>query len=135
VRRQRLACEASDVFASVSSYAANDVTNGWFGAPSAPCVPDRPISIYASCGTADVLCADGLQTEAAWVTRLACPAASPAPTAFGTITAHQQCRAGTRMTWRTWTGLNHLQYPQGDARGQLHIEMWFFFASTPLPLP
>jgi polyhydroxybutyrate depolymerase len=132
---QRLACEASDVFASVSSYAANDVTNGWFRTPSASCEPDRPISIYASCGTDDYLCDDGLQTEPAWVARLACPPASPAPTDFGTITAHQPCSAGTRMTWRTLTGLDHFQYPQAGARGRLHVEMWIFFATNPLPLP
>jgi len=132
---QRLACEASDVFASVSAHATNDVTAAWFLLlPSEPCTLPRPTSVYLSCGTADLVTNNGCApAKDSWVARLGCPAPVATTDGFGSYTNHAPCVAGTQLAWRRWTGLGHDYPPAGAARAQWFAEMDAFFAANPKP--
>lgn len=132
---QRLACEASDVYASVSGHATNDVTAAWFLLlPSEPCTLPRPTSVYLSCGTADLTTGNGCApAKDSWVARLACPAPAVTTDGFGSYSDHVPCAAGTQLAWRRWTGLGHDFPPAGAARAQWFDEMDDFFAANPKP--
>jgi polyhydroxybutyrate depolymerase len=138
---QRLACEASDVFASVSSTVANDVEAAWQDLfspvtfPSQPCNPDRPVAVYHSCGAADPFTGAGCEQAAAtWAARNGCTNVTHLPPDdFGDARVHQPCAGGTRVVWRNWTGLGHHYLPDNPQRDQWFIELNLFYTAHQMP--
>lgn len=132
---QRLACQASDLYASVAGHATNDVERAWFGIfPSAPCSPARPTSVSLSCGDADAVTDNGCApARDAWAARLACPAHTPLAVLYGVARQYAPCAAGSVLRWRTWSGLGHAYPPSGPQRALWHQEMLQFFTTNPMP--
>jgi polyhydroxybutyrate depolymerase len=129
---QRLACQASDLFASVTSLASADPAAPYLG-PSQPCSLPRPTSVYMSCGTADPTYGGScVPARDAWASRLACPAPVVSTPPFGSQSLYSPCNAGSQLVWRTWTGLGHA-FPTGAARTQWHNEMLWFLVTHPMP--
>jgi polyhydroxybutyrate depolymerase len=127
---QRLACEASDVF---------DVEEPWVDlvsgvtSPSQACVPDRPISVYLSCGLFDIATPNGCEpTAVTWGERLGCGHSSGFDDEFGHKRTYSQCDAGTQVIWRRWFWQPH-NYLGGVYRDRWFIEMNQFFAANPRP--
>jgi polyhydroxybutyrate depolymerase len=133
-----LACEASDLFAAVSS------VTGSLGIPEASCTPARPMPVFQLHGTADVLVGyngvvaamdawsriDGCEGDAVEVTRQG----------DATCVAWQTCAAGTEVRFCTFEGMNHCwpgqafcpyQPPSLDLSA--NDEMWAFFSRFTLP--
>jgi polyhydroxybutyrate depolymerase len=136
---QRLACEASDVFASVNASMANDVEEPWVdlvtgvSSPSQECAPDRPISIYFSCGLFDVATPDGCQPAAiAWAQRNGCDHFSGFDDEYGHKRTYSQCDAGTQVIWRRWFWQPH-NYLLGAYRDQWFTELNQFLPANPRP--
>lgn len=131
---QRLACEAPDVFASVSGYAVNDVERWWFDElESDPCTLSRPRSVLLSCGRLDANTDEGCEpARDAWDARLACPSPTSVTVPYGEYWRHSPCNGGSGLVWRTWTDLGH-EYPTGAMATRLHDEMNLFFAAHPRP--
>jgi polyhydroxybutyrate depolymerase len=132
---QRLACEASDLYASVAGHATNDVERAWFDIfPSAPCSLPRPTSVYLSCGEADAVTDNGCApARDAWAARLTCPAPTPLTVPYGIAQRYSPCAAATTLSWRTWTALGHDYPPAGPQRARWHEEMLQFFTANPMP--
>lgn len=142
---QRMACEAANVIASVSSLGARDVESTFGTVPSDDCVPSRGISVMLNCDDQDALCGSIPGTSPrfyeGWRQRLLCP---PTPTTtftdtFGTLRRFDGCRDNRVLLARTWSSRNfpgwqvHLYPPRGPALDKYHEEMWQFFAFTPRP--
>lgn len=137
---QRLACEASDVFASVSSTVAADVEAGWKDVispvtyPSQPCATERPVGVYHSCGAADLATgAPCEQAAATWAARNGCTSVTHLPDDFGNARVYQPCAGGTRVVWRNWNGLGHHYLPDNPQRDQWFIELNLFYAANQMP--
>ena len=137
---QRLACEASDVFASVSSTVGNDVTAAWQDLfspvtfPSQACNTDRPVAVYHSCGAADVFTGAGCEQAAAtWAARNGCTSFTNLPDSFGAARVYEPCSGGTRVVWRNWTGLGHNYLPPGAQRDRWFTELNLFYAANQMP--
>ena len=143
---QRLACDASDVFASVSGLATNDVQRPWFDRPdwpSDPCTLDRRTSIYLSCGAHDPFTDQGCApARNAWSTRNGCATAPEVSDPFGIYRYQQSCASGSQVLWRRWSNEGH-DYPGlgwpgvspiPGTRQQYWTEMALFFGANPRPL-
>jgi polyhydroxybutyrate depolymerase len=137
---QRLACEASDVFASVSSTVANDVQASWQDPinptmyPSQSCNIDRPIGVYHSCGAADVFTGPGCEQAAvAWAARNGCTSSTNVPDSFGNARVYMPCAGGTRVVWRNWNDLGHNYLPPGAQRDRWFTELNLFYAANQMP--
>src|SRR4051794_18526749 len=127
---QRLACDAPDVFASVTEYAG--------GSPEAfgsPCAPSRGVAVGLFHGDADFVVQPswGQQARDEWVTRDAC-APTPATEAVseGVLLRWSGCRDGAEVIWRTYPGQSHL-WPQGARGDDIRTRMWSFLTARPKP--
>lgn len=127
---QRLACDASDVIASVTAYAGGPTTLGGFG-----CDLARPVAVGLFHGESDRLVATGLgrQSRDQWVDRNGCdPVPEPLPENDGTFERYAPCDADVVVTWRSYPGQRHL-WPTGARNQQMQDQMWALFAAHPLP--
>ena len=127
---QRVACDASDLFASAAEYAG--------GAPDSffyACNPSRGIGVALFHGEADTVVphAAGVQARDGWVSRLSCGAvpASEA-TGDGTLLRYTGCRNGVQVVWRSYPGQGHL-WPTGARQQDILGRMWAHFQAHPRP--
>jgi polyhydroxybutyrate depolymerase len=127
---QRLACDAPNVFASVTGYAG--------GSPNAfggSCRPSRGVSVGLFHGDADfvVPLSAGQQARDEWVARNRC---APTPTnetvSEGLLQRWSGCADGAEVLWRTYPGQSHA-WPQGDRGDDIRSRMWAFLAAHPRP--
>lgn len=132
---QRLGCEASDVFASVSGQATNDVTRAWFDVQaSQPCSLPRPISVFLSCGATDTATDSGCApARDLWAARLACPAHTTPAFPYGEARSYTPCNAGEELAWRKWTGLGHAYPATGAQRDHWFAQLYAFYTAHPKP--
>mgnify|MGYP005855746111 CR=1 FL=1 len=137
----RLACEASDLFAAFAPVSAVLVQE--------PCQPARPIPILHFNGTADVLVAydGGLfqgapATFAAWAELSGCTG-DPVETykkGAASCMTYDTCDDGAEVTLCTLTGMNHCwpgndfcPLPPTNTDISANEAMWEFFQAHPLP--
>jgi polyhydroxybutyrate depolymerase len=128
---QRLACDASDVFASVTEYAGADPT--FHG--SSPCSLKRPVAVGMFQGDMDPLVPAlvAQNDRDAWVARLHCgatPTAVPVPD--GTLDRYLGCTGGVEVLWRLYAAQGHL-WPTGARSNDIKTTMWDFLSRYPLP--
>lgn len=128
VMSQRVACEAADVFASVTSYGGGTPTPPG----AAPCAPSRPISVGLFAGQFDFTYAGLAQNTQEWVGRNAC-AATPTRTTdpYGTLDRYG-CAAGTEVLERVVANTSH-DWPAGDKGEDQRSRMWAFYEANPRP--
>lgn len=139
IMSQRLACDASDVFADVTSWEGGDPTlpnpTLLIPSPPTPCAPARPISVEIAQGQIDPISDPpaGVANVGAWVNRDGCPV-RPAQSsdAFGTTAGYGPCRSGTSVQYRVENGQLH-QWPSGAAGEDLRDRLWNFMFATTLP--
>ncbi|EOD64234.1 alpha/beta hydrolase family esterase [Amycolatopsis vancoresmycina] len=125
----RLACDASDVFASVAAYAG--VSPAFTGSP---CTPDRPISVGLFHSDGDLISLPPLAVahRNEWLQRNGCPATPVTEPGVPVEAAvYGPCRAGVQVVWRVYRG-THFWPGDGD-RADIAERMWAFFARNPLP--
>lgn len=124
---QRLACDASDLFAAVVSYAG--ILEGW-----GPCEPARPVAVGLFFGDADTT-ATLTQFEGsrdAWVGRNGCsPDPASEPVADGTSLLYD-CPDDTHVLARVYAGQSH-DWPTGDRAQDMRDRMWSFLLTHTLP--
>lgn len=121
---QRMACEESDVVASVSSHIADDVTY-----LSTPCDPDRPISVLLTCG--ELAPCNQVDPRVQWADRNNCPPPVESTDEWGVVKHHQSCDAGTAVFYRSVAGFGHGY--SGAVVDVVADEMWTFFSTHHLP--
>lgn len=128
VMSQRVACDAANKFASVTSYGGGTPTAGGV----APCRPSRPISVGLFAGQFDFTYAGLSQNTSEWRGYDSC-----APTPVRTTDAHgtldtYSCAAGTRLLSRVVSNTSH-NWPSGAKGEDQRSRMWAFFQANPLP--
>ena len=100
---QRLACDAEDVFASVTEYAG--------GAPVGACDLSRGITVGMYHGSSDNLVpiSSGRSSRDAWASRESCALRSPAGTAEPDRVTYSNCAigGGVRIEWTVLPGQGH----------------------------
>ncbi len=128
VMSQRLACEAADEFASVTSYGGGTPALGG----AFPCNPGRPISVGLFVGQLDFTYAGLAQNTDEWRAYDSC---SPTPVRttdpHGTLDTYS-CAAGTQVLARVVSNTSH-NWPSGAAGEDQRDRMWAFFQANPLP--
>jgi polyhydroxybutyrate depolymerase len=124
---QRLACDAADVFAAVTSFAG--------GSPDDQdrCVLSRPISVALFHGEDDAIIPirAGTQSRNGWVERLGCdPTPIDDPAEDGASQRYSRCDGGVEVLWRVYPGQDH--YPPSEPRrSEMVDEMWRFLDRFP----
>ncbi len=128
VMSQRVACEAADKFASVTSYGGGTPAL----ASTLPCTPSRPISVGLFAGQYDFTYAGLAQNTNEWLGYDDC---SPTPArttdAHGTLDTYS-CAAGTQVLSRVVSNTSH-NWPSGAKGQDQRNRMWAFFQANPLP--
>jgi polyhydroxybutyrate depolymerase len=128
VMSQRLACEAADRFASVTSYGGGTPTLGG----GVPCNPSRPISVGLFVGQFDFTYGGLAQNVNEWRAINSC---SPTPVRttdpHGTLDTYN-CVAGTEVLGRVVSNTSH-NWPSGAKGEDQRNRMWAFFQANPLP--
>ncbi|MFE3228969.1 alpha/beta hydrolase family esterase [Nocardia sp. NPDC059228] len=138
IMSQRMACDAADLFAAVTSWEGTDPTDPNPLEPSAvgtPCTPSRPIAVGIFQGAFDPISnlVVGLANVRDWTRRNRCPAtADPTSDRYGTHTNYQPCAAGTNVAWRVEYNTTH-QWPTGAIGQDLRDQLWNFLDSRTLP--
>ena len=129
VMSQRVACEAADKFASVTSYAGGTPTAG---GGAAPCEPSRPISVGLIVGQFDFTYAGLAPNTAEWVGYNDC-SPTPAHTTdqYGSTDTYS-CAGGTQVLARVVGATSH-NWPSGARGEDQRNRMWAFFTANPLP--
>jgi polyhydroxybutyrate depolymerase len=130
VMSQRVACDAADAFASVTSYGGGTPTLSGTGA--APCRPSRPISVGLFVGQLDFTFAGLSQDTNEWLGYDRC-STTPVHTvdAYGTLDSYS-CAAGTQVLARVVSNTSH-NWPSGAQGEDQRTRMWAFFQANPLP--
>lgn len=127
---QRLACDAPDVFASVTAYAGGNPER-----VGAPCSPARPVAVGLFHGSADtvVTVQQGRASRDAWVGRLSCGRVPDTePVGDGVAERYEGCAAGVAVTWREYAGQQHA-WPAEPRRSDMLARMWAFYERFPRP--
>jgi polyhydroxybutyrate depolymerase len=130
IMAQRLACDAGDVFASVTEYAGNSPDR--FGSQ---CRPGRAIGVGLFQGDSDPLVSQA-SAEASrdeWVARNGCsttPVSESPPE--GVLLRYTGCDGGVEVLWRLYSGQGHL-WPKGARGEDMRSRMWAFLTAHPLP--
>lgn len=128
VMSQRLACDAADLFASVTSYAG--------GPPDVPgakaCQPSRPIAVGLIVGQFDFTYPALASNAQQWRTRNSCASTATRTTDQYGRTDTWSCAAGTQVLARVVSTSSH-DWPQGAAGEDQRRRMWAFFENNPLP--
>jgi polyhydroxybutyrate depolymerase len=127
---QRLACDAEDVFASVTEYAGG--SPNVFGGS---CRLSRGVSVGLFQGEADFIVtpAEARQARDEWIARDRCP---PTPidetVSEGVLQRWSPCADGAEVLWRTYPGQSHA-WPQGARGDDMRSRMWSFLMAHPRP--
>jgi polyhydroxybutyrate depolymerase len=128
VMSQRVACEAADRFASVTSYGGGTPTLGG----TRPCAPSRPISVALFVGQFDFTYTGLTPNTNEWLEYDDC---SPQPVRtsdpHGTLDTYS-CAAGTQVLSRVVSDTSH-NWPSGATGEDQRNRMWSFFEANPLP--
>lgn len=128
VMSQRLACEAADKFASVTSYGGGTPTAGG----GFPCAPSRPISVGLFVGQFDFTYGGLAQNTNEWRELNDCaPAPARTTDAHGTLDTYG-CAAATQVLARVVSATSH-NWPSGAKGEDQRNRMWSFFEANPLP--
>jgi polyhydroxybutyrate depolymerase len=126
----RLACDAADVFASVTEYAGAHPTF-----TGSPCTPSRPISVGVFSSTFDFLSLlpFGWWTRDQWVKLNHC-APNPIKEAGVLLEATRySCANGAEVIWRAYLTQSH-NWPTGADGIDIKQRMWDLFVAHPLPV-
>ncbi len=137
----RLACEASDLFAAFAPVSAVRVTE--------PCEPERPVPIMMFNGTVDSLVPyDGglfigaVETFEGWAAEGGCEGLPVETFAAGAATCetYEDCDAGVEVTLCTidpmghcWPGNAFCPFVPANTDISANESMWAFFEAHPLP--
>jgi polyhydroxybutyrate depolymerase len=127
---QRLACDAPDVFASVTEYAGGSPES--FGSP---CRPSRGIAVGLFHGDADFVVqpSSGERARDEWVARDRCPRAPTSESVSeGVLLRWSGCADGSEVIWRTYPGQSHL-WPRGARGEDMRNRMWGFLQAHRRP--
>jgi polyhydroxybutyrate depolymerase len=125
----RLACDASEVFASVAVYAGADPS-----LTGSPCTPPRAIAVGIFHGNADAisLLPFAVQHRNNWLQRNGCPSTPKTePNVVVEASVYGPCRSGVEVLWRIYQA-GHL-LPRGADKTDMTNRMWDFFMRNPLP--
>lgn len=128
---QRLACDASDVFASITEYAGADPTFRGL----TPCALNRPVAVGMFQGEVDPVVPEAWAQDDrdAWIARMHCNAApTVVPVTDGTFDRFLGCAGSVEVVWRTYAGQGHL-WPTGARSDDIKTTMWNFLSRYPLP--
>jgi polyhydroxybutyrate depolymerase len=105
----RLACEATDLYAAIGPQAGNIISSPLSDFPS--CEPSRPIGYLAFCGTRDSACILGFADNTrVWLGHNNCTGGAPevtVSTATTTCTRYGQCNGGVYVEQCLIDGLGH----------------------------
>jgi polyhydroxybutyrate depolymerase len=129
VMSQRVACDAADRFASVTSYGGGTPTLAGF---ATPCRPSRPISVGLFAGQYDFTYAGLAQNTDEWRAVDAC-GSTPAHTTdpYGSLDTYA-CAGGSTLLARVVSNTSH-NWPFGAQAEDQRSRMWSFFQANPLP--
>jgi polyhydroxybutyrate depolymerase len=128
VMSQRVACNAADKFASVTSYGGGTPSL----ASTLPCQPSRPISVGLFAGQYDFTYAGLAQNTGEWVDYDDCQATPVRTTdAHGTLDTYS-CAGGAQVLSRVVSNTSH-NWPSGAKGEDQRNRMWAFFQANPLP--
>jgi polyhydroxybutyrate depolymerase len=130
VMSQRVACNAADQFASVTSYAGGTPTLAGFGAE--PCNPSRPISVGLIVGQFDFTFPALSQNTSEWRGYNSCAATGTRTTDAHGYQDVYSCAAGTKVLSRVVSATSH-NWPSGAKGADQRARMWAFFQANPLP--
>ena len=126
----RLACDASDVFASVASYAGSDPTLIDGGGP---CAPSRPIGVGIFAGAFDFISVVPINTYARdqWLARNGCPTTPTTEPVTVAAETYGPCNAGVQVVYRLY--LQSHNWPVGADAQDILDRMWRLYQANPLP--
>lgn len=150
---QRLACDADDLFASVTEYAGGRPDRPAFvsaAGQGTPCRPDRGIAVGMFHGEDDALirASEGEISRDAWAERLSCPPAVSEPVrdarrtpdelsdalglSRGVQLRYAPCEGGVELLWRAYADQNH-GWPDEPRSTEMKAQMWDFLMRHPHP--
>lgn len=135
VMAERLACDASDVFASVAALAGSSPTYPTPTAPSgSPCTLTRPIAVGIFQGLFDPISSYviGTMNRDEWIARNGCPATGTRePGVLLEAITYAPCTSGVEVDWRVY--LQSHNWPIGTDQADIHDRMWGLFTRNPRP--
>ena len=129
VMSQRVACDAADTFAAVTSYGGGSPLAGGLGTP---CQPSRPIAVGLFAGQFDFTYLTLEQNGAEWRATNSCAAAPVSSSDSYGSQDRYTCAAGAQVLVRT-VGLTSHNWPSGARGEDQRSRMWSFFAANPRP--
>ncbi|MGQ0716619.1 MAG: alpha/beta hydrolase family esterase [Pseudonocardiales bacterium] len=130
IMAERLACDAPDVFASVSAYAgASPVLFG------GPCTPSRPVPVGIFQGTLDPVSSVGvgIANRNEWLALNGCPLLPT--TELGVpleASTYGPCQDGVEVVWRVYLLQGH-NWPTGADKADIRTRIRALFERNPLP--
>jgi polyhydroxybutyrate depolymerase len=126
----RLACDAADVFASVTSYAGSDPTLIDGGGP---CSPSRAIGIGIFSGAFDFISVVPINQHARdqWRTRNGCPASPQTEQVVFAAETYGPCNGGVYVVYRLYAQSHN--WPVGADATDILNRMWALYQANPLP--
>ena len=130
VMSQRVACDAADAFASVTSYAGGTPTLA--GTAPAACDPSRPISVGLIVGQFDFTFAGLAQNVSEWHNLNSCSATKTRTNDQYGYTDRYSCAGETQLMARV-VGLTSHNWPTGARGADQRNRMWAFFQANPRP--
>jgi polyhydroxybutyrate depolymerase len=123
----RLACDANDLFASVSSYAGSSAT-----ITGSPCTPARPVSIAEMDSYLDPIQPFEEQARFEWVRHDSCTAMAFEFSVLAEVWHHRPCAAGTEVLFVDYYAGSH-NWPIGPANSDIRDRIWALFKANPRP--
>jgi polyhydroxybutyrate depolymerase len=129
VMSQRAACDATDKFASATSYGGGDPTAA---GTAAPCMPSRPVSVGLIVGQFDFTYAGLAQDASLWKGIDGCSSTPVQETDQYGSSSTYGCTAGTQVWTRVVSNTSH-NWPSGAQGADQRNRMWAFFQANPLP--
>lgn len=129
VMSQRVACDAGDRFAAVTSYGGGSPTGATL---AAPCRPSRPMPVGLFVGQYDFTYAGLASNVSEWQGYSGC-GATPVHSvdAYGTLDTYA-CAGGAQVLARVVANTSH-NWPFGVQADDQRARMWAFFQAHPLP--
>jgi len=128
VMSQRAACDAADLFATVSSYGGGSPVSAGV---AKPCAPSRPISVALTVGQEDFTYAGLSQNADEWRAIDGCGAAVHSTDQYGATDTYG-CSAGTQLVTRVLNLTSH-NWPSGAQGEDQRNRLWAFFTANSLP--
>ena len=135
---QRMACDASDILASIGEYAGGRPDDGyqtWGPARPGDCRPTWPVSVIMFHGTADtnVSVDAGRMARYLWANRLGCMNEVTRELSNGSTTRLAPCSRGTEVRWREYSGDDHYTTAVKHLDEIRRAELAFFAAHPRAP--